>query len=233
MLCESLDIEQTVDSTDKPSPDAWLSIFPELNCLFGTVHGILGLGQSLAPKACLKGFLVGSDVVPESRKVDIVENGELSGPKRRKPLTACRQQGDYSRFKVDNFEVTMGSTDEVGVRVGITGIDLPDGQACLGEGPGHLLKEELSLVVRRRVFVTRSARCLTLHLPRRWPWETQFLHFFAGYKLGDEATATVHAAYSGHRGNQVLPEPVDGQEAVVSLTVPSAVTYTETRPSVD
>ena len=93
------------------------------------------------------------------------------------------------------------------MRVGITGIDLPDGQACLGEGPGHLLKEELSLVV--------------------------VLHFFAGYKLGDEATATVHAAYSGHRGNQVLPEPVDGQEAVVSLTVPSAVTYTETRPSVD
>lgn len=144
MLCESLDIEQTVDSTDKPSPDAWLSIFPELNCLFGTVHGILGLGQSLAPKACLKGFLVGSDVVPESRKVDIVENGELSGPKRRKPLTACRQQGDYSRFKVDNFEVTMGSTDEVGVRVGITGIDLPDGQACLGVyggGQGFVVEE--------------------------------------------------------------------------------------------
>ena len=33
--------------------------------------------------------------------------------------------------------------------------------------------------LRRRVFalvgrITRSARRLTLHLPRRWPWETQF-----------------------------------------------------------
>ena len=33
--------------------------------------------------------------------------------------------------------------------------------------------------IRRRVFalvgrITRSARRLTLHLPRRWPWETQF-----------------------------------------------------------
>ena len=33
--------------------------------------------------------------------------------------------------------------------------------------------------LRRRLFslagrITRSARRLTLHLPRRWPWETQF-----------------------------------------------------------
>ena len=33
--------------------------------------------------------------------------------------------------------------------------------------------------LRRRVFslvgrLTRSARCLTLHFPKRWPWETQF-----------------------------------------------------------
>ena len=33
--------------------------------------------------------------------------------------------------------------------------------------------------LRRRVFalarrITRSARRLTLHLPQRWPWETQF-----------------------------------------------------------
>ena len=33
--------------------------------------------------------------------------------------------------------------------------------------------------LRRRVFslagqLTRSARRLTLHLPQRWPWETQF-----------------------------------------------------------
>ena len=33
--------------------------------------------------------------------------------------------------------------------------------------------------LRRRVFalagrITRSARRLTLHLPRRWPWDTQF-----------------------------------------------------------
>ena len=38
--------------------------------------------------------------------------------------------------------------------------------------------------LRRRVFalagrLTRSARLLTLHLPRRWPWETQFLSALA------------------------------------------------------
>ena len=37
----------------------------------------------------------------------------------------------------------------------------------------------ITKTLRRRVFalvgrITRSARCLTLHLPRRWPWETQF-----------------------------------------------------------
>ena len=37
----------------------------------------------------------------------------------------------------------------------------------------------ITKILRRRVFalvgrITRSARRLTLHLPRRWPWETQF-----------------------------------------------------------
>ena len=37
----------------------------------------------------------------------------------------------------------------------------------------------ITKTLRRRVFalvgrITRSARRLTLHLPRRWPWETQF-----------------------------------------------------------
>ena len=27
--------------------------------------------------------------------------------------------------------------------------------------------------------ITRSARCLTLHLPQRWPWETQFMQALA------------------------------------------------------
>ena len=38
--------------------------------------------------------------------------------------------------------------------------------------------------LRRRFFalvgrITRSARRLTLHLPKRWPWETQFIHALA------------------------------------------------------
>ena len=38
--------------------------------------------------------------------------------------------------------------------------------------------------LRRRVFalvgrITRSARRLTLHLPRRWPWESQFTRALA------------------------------------------------------
>ena len=37
----------------------------------------------------------------------------------------------------------------------------------------------ITKTLRRRVFalvgrITRSARRLTLHLPRRWPWEPQF-----------------------------------------------------------
>ena len=37
----------------------------------------------------------------------------------------------------------------------------------------------ITKTLRRRVFalvgrITRSARRLTLHLPRRWPWEEQF-----------------------------------------------------------
>ena len=47
--------------------------------------------------------------------------------------------------------------------------------ARIGLGQGTLITKTL----RRRVFalvgrITRSARRLTLHLPRRWPWETQF-----------------------------------------------------------
>ena len=47
--------------------------------------------------------------------------------------------------------------------------------ARIGLGEGTLITKTL----RRRVFalvgrITRSARRLTLHLPRRWPWETQF-----------------------------------------------------------
>ena len=43
------------------------------------------------------------------------------------------------------------------------------------------LSEQLvtTKTIRRRFFslagwLTRSARCLTLHLPQRWPWENQF-----------------------------------------------------------
>ena len=47
--------------------------------------------------------------------------------------------------------------------------------ARIGLGEGTLTTKTL----RRRVFalagrITRSARRLTLHLPRRWPWEEQF-----------------------------------------------------------
>ena len=47
--------------------------------------------------------------------------------------------------------------------------------ARIGLGEGTVITKTL----RRRVFalvgrITRSARRLTLHLPRRWPWETQF-----------------------------------------------------------
>ena len=42
----------------------------------------------------------------------------------------------------------------------------------------------ITKTLRRRVFalvgrITRSARRLTLHLPRRWPWETQFTRALA------------------------------------------------------
>ena len=48
-------------------------------------------------------------------------------------------------------------------------------QARIGLGERTVITKTL----RRRVFalvgrITRSARRLTLHLPRRWPWETQF-----------------------------------------------------------
>ena len=47
--------------------------------------------------------------------------------------------------------------------------------ARIGLGQGTVTTKTL----RRRVFalagrITRSARRLTLHLPRRWPWEEQF-----------------------------------------------------------
>ena len=52
--------------------------------------------------------------------------------------------------------------------------------ACIG------LEEQLvtTKTLRRRFFsiagrLTRSARRLTLHLPQRWPWETQFTHALA------------------------------------------------------
>ena len=45
----------------------------------------------------------------------------------------------------------------------------------------------ITKTLRRRVFalvgrITRSARRLTLHLPRRWPWETQFSRAWPGCK---------------------------------------------------
>ena len=45
----------------------------------------------------------------------------------------------------------------------------------------------ITKTLRRRVFalvgrITRSARRLTLHLPRRWPWETQFSRPWPGCK---------------------------------------------------
>ena len=50
-----------------------------------------------------------------------------------------------------------------------------DEAARIGLGERTVITKTL----RRRVFalvgrITRSARRLTLHLPRRWPWETQF-----------------------------------------------------------
>ena len=52
--------------------------------------------------------------------------------------------------------------------------------ARIGLGEGTLITKTL----RRRVFalvgrITRSARRLTLHLPRRWPWEIQFTRALA------------------------------------------------------
>ena len=50
---------------------------------------------------------------------------------------------------------------------------MPSARIGLGE------RTVITNILRRRVFalvgrITRSARRLTLHLPRRWPWETQF-----------------------------------------------------------
>ena len=51
----------------------------------------------------------------------------------------------------------------------------------------------ITKTLRRRVFalvgrITRSARRLTLHLPRRWPWETQFSRAFASHSIPGLAT---------------------------------------------
>ena len=66
---------------------------------------------------------------------------------------------------------------------------MPSGRAANGawlavhdgvDGP-HGLGEQIvtTKTLRRRFFalagrITRSARRLTLHLPKHWPWETQF-----------------------------------------------------------
>ena len=52
--------------------------------------------------------------------------------------------------------------------------------ACIGLDEGVVTTRTL----RRRFFsmagrLTRSARRFTLHLPKRWPWETQFTHALA------------------------------------------------------
>ena len=62
--------------------------------------------------------------------------------------------------------------------------------------------------LRRRFFslagrLTRSARCLTLHLPQRWPWETQFSR--AGTAASD-STSYLTATSE--------PEPPNGQPNV-------------------
>ena len=49
----------------------------------------------------------------------------------------------------------------------------------LARGIGLEERASTTKTLRRRFFslagrLTRSARCLTLHLPQRWPWETQF-----------------------------------------------------------
>ena len=44
---------------------------------------------------------------------------------------------------------------------------LREGRANTARGAAHFLRETVGRI-------TRSARRLTLHLPRRWPWETQF-----------------------------------------------------------
>ena len=61
--------------------------------------------------------------------------------------------------------------------------DLPRWTARIGLGEQIVTIKTL----RRRVFalagrLTRSPRRLTLHLPQRWPWETQFKRSLARFR---------------------------------------------------
>ena len=71
--------------------------------------------------------------------------------------------------------------------------------------------------LRRRVFalvgrITRSARRLTLHLPRRWPWEIQFSRALARLQAipfpGLTASLQLTQAISRHPGQSPAAYPL-------------------------
>ena len=65
--------------------------------------------------------------------------------------------------------------------------------------------------LRRRFFsltgrLTRSARRLTLHLPQRWPWETQFSRALARPASDSTPSLTTRLQLTPHPANRTSPQ---------------------------
>ncbi len=82
--------------------------------------------------------------------------------------------------------------------------------------------------LRRRFFsiagrLTRSARRLTLHLPQRWPWETQFTRALARLRAIPFQPDGAIDGRPAHRATQWLPcRPAPAQSASATSCIPLA-----------
>ena len=107
--------------------------------------------------------------------------GRPSPPRRdreRHPRPQVRRGTEPSPLRAFRRQVPLQSTAWLAVQV--MAHNLAHWAARIGLGEQLVTTKTL----RRRFFsiagrLTRSARRLTLHLPQRWPWETQFTHALA------------------------------------------------------
>ena len=103
------------------------------------------------------------------------ETLELEADHRRTPRSRTPYATSSTASGLNHMPSGRFAANGAWLAVQVMAHNLARWTARIGLGERTVITKTL----RRRVFalvgrITRSARRLTLHLPRRWPWETQF-----------------------------------------------------------